>query len=222
MRRFTKHPPRWLPSRRMLAEATVASFGLTVRHASGCCRAVGLVSSPSEISQEGQKVRRFDRSPRHSARNAAPDRRRQRDPQISPSALAFCPSELPVRNLERPRWQPSPSLLRPRIYWLRARSPCSLWARVVLMKRTHTPAACAASPRASHSDEALPPRSWQSVDVTTAARTGHLIFRSYTLGSGSRQPVRAWKHERVLRVVLRRCVRKNPDRRRPMRGHAGS
>jgi hypothetical protein len=53
--------------------------------------------SPQIFSQEGQKNRRFDRSPRHSARNAAADRRRQREPP----ALAFCPSDLPVKNLNR-------------------------------------------------------------------------------------------------------------------------
>jgi hypothetical protein len=36
-----------------------------------------------EISQEGQKIRRFDGSPRHSARKAAPDRWRQREPPRS-------------------------------------------------------------------------------------------------------------------------------------------
>jgi hypothetical protein len=43
-----------------------------------------------DFSQEGQKIRRSDCSPRHSARNAAADRRRQREPP----SLAFCPSDL--------------------------------------------------------------------------------------------------------------------------------
>jgi hypothetical protein len=40
-----------------------------------------------DFSQEGQKIRRFDGSPRRSALNKAPDRRRQRERQVSPSVL---------------------------------------------------------------------------------------------------------------------------------------
>jgi hypothetical protein len=43
-----------------------------------------------DFSHEGQKIRRFDRSPRHSARNAATDRRRQRErPALSSVLLIF-------------------------------------------------------------------------------------------------------------------------------------
>jgi hypothetical protein len=38
-----------------LQKATVASLGLTERHASGCCRADELVSRPSEIHREAAK-----------------------------------------------------------------------------------------------------------------------------------------------------------------------
>jgi hypothetical protein len=42
----------WLPQRSFLAEATVASLGLTARHASGCFRADELVASACEIHRE--------------------------------------------------------------------------------------------------------------------------------------------------------------------------
>ena len=44
----------------------------------------------------------------------------------------------------------------------------SVPTRVVVVKRTHPTAARAAEARASHSNEALPPCSWQSVDITAA------------------------------------------------------
>jgi hypothetical protein len=42
----------WLPSRRSLAETAVAAQGHTARHASGCCRADGLVSRACESHRE--------------------------------------------------------------------------------------------------------------------------------------------------------------------------
>ena len=65
----------------------------------GTPRAASVLTAGGEalrdFSPEGQKIRRFDCSPRHSARNAAADRGRQREPQIL--VLAFCLSDLPVK-----------------------------------------------------------------------------------------------------------------------------
>jgi hypothetical protein len=77
---------------------------------SGCRPADGSWRAPPRFSQEDQKDRRFDCSPRLSARNAAADRLRQRDPP----SLAFCPSDLPVKDASAIRaanWQP-PGALR--------------------------------------------------------------------------------------------------------------
>jgi hypothetical protein len=65
-----------------------------------------------DFSQEDQKDRRLDGSPRHSARNAAAGRRRQREPPT----LAFCPSDLPVKiSIARGVPKPPRKLLRFRL-----------------------------------------------------------------------------------------------------------
>jgi hypothetical protein len=82
-------PPHiwWLPNRRSLAEATVASFGLTERHALGCLRLGCAWRGPARFTgrSEEQKVlcaRRAVRlaTPHQTAGGSA-------NPQISPSVL---------------------------------------------------------------------------------------------------------------------------------------
>jgi hypothetical protein len=84
-----------------------ATLGLPARHASGCFRAHDSCRVPARFTGrvEGQKVSEGLMA-RRAIRRATepPDCRRQRVPPLLAFCLAFFPSDLPVKNLERAEW----------------------------------------------------------------------------------------------------------------------
>ena len=103
--------------------------------ASGCSRADRSCRVPSRFSQEGQKIRRIDGSPRHSARKAASDSSAAaRTPILG--LLPFCPSceiSLARCGLDPP-WKFLRFGLQLRIHhiWLPKRGPNRRSSRVVV------------------------------------------------------------------------------------------
>ena len=98
MRALTILYVMWLPSRRSLAEAIVASLGLLVQHASGCFR-LTRVARPYEIFHRKDKRSEVLVDRRRAIRRATPNQ--TAGGSAKPPSLAFCPSELPVKNLDR-------------------------------------------------------------------------------------------------------------------------